>query len=64
MTRLLSSLGVAMSNKVDHPAVILVGNDAAGAWTRLYGQVSVPMVTEALSTIAAVPESPIAPPRP
>jgi len=64
MTRLLSSLGVAMSNKVDHPAVILVGNDAAGAWTRLYGQVSVPMVTEALSTIAAAPESPIAPPRP
>lgn len=55
ITRLLLSLGIVVSNKADHSAVILVGNDAAGVWTRLYGQASVPMVTAAVASVAAAP---------
>jgi cytochrome oxidase Cu insertion factor (SCO1/SenC/PrrC family) len=34
---LLKSLGVATADKADHTPTILVGNDAAGHWTRAYG---------------------------
>ncbi|HEY0171932.1 MAG TPA: SCO family protein [Pyrinomonadaceae bacterium] len=34
---LLKSLGVGTADKADHTAMILVGNDAAGHWTRAYG---------------------------
>ena len=34
---LLQALGVAVANKNDHTPTVLVGNDAAGYWTRAYG---------------------------
>ena len=34
---LLSALGAAVADKNDHTPTILVGNDAAGYWTRTYG---------------------------
>jgi protein SCO1 len=34
---LLKGLGVAVGDKNDHTPTILVGNDAAGHWTRAYG---------------------------
>jgi cytochrome oxidase Cu insertion factor (SCO1/SenC/PrrC family) len=37
MGALLKSLGVATADKTDHTPMILVGNDAAGHWTRAYG---------------------------
>ncbi len=34
---LLRALGAGVSDKNDHTPMILVGNDAAGSWTRTYG---------------------------
>jgi cytochrome oxidase Cu insertion factor (SCO1/SenC/PrrC family) len=34
---LLRALGAAVGNKNDHTPIVLVGNDAAGHWTRAYG---------------------------
>lgn len=34
---LLKALGVAVADKNDHTPMILIGNDAAGYWTRAYG---------------------------
>ena len=48
---LLQRLGVAVTNKNDHTPMILIGNDAAGYWTRAYGLSSptslVKLITEA-----------------
>lgn len=35
--RLLKALGAGVSDKTDHTPMVLVGNDAAGYWTRTYG---------------------------
>jgi cytochrome oxidase Cu insertion factor (SCO1/SenC/PrrC family) len=35
--RLLEALGGYVSNKTDHTPLLLIGNDAAGYWTRAYG---------------------------
>jgi protein SCO1 len=35
--RLLEALGGYVSNKTDHTPLLLIGNDAAGFWTRTYG---------------------------
>jgi protein SCO1/2 len=37
MDSLLRALGAAVKDKNDHTPVVLVGNDAAGYWTRAYG---------------------------
>lgn len=37
MDRLLKALGAAVADKNDHTPMVLVGNDAAGFWTRTYG---------------------------
>lgn len=48
---LLQQLGVAVTNKNDHTPMILIGNDEAGYWTRVYGLSSptslVKVITEA-----------------
>jgi cytochrome oxidase Cu insertion factor (SCO1/SenC/PrrC family) len=50
---LLRALGAAVANKNDHSPMILIGNDAAGYWTRAYGLSSptalVKTITEAAS---------------
>src|SRR6185369_7807493 len=35
--RLLKALGAAVADKNDHTPMVLVGNEAAGVWTRTYG---------------------------
>ncbi len=37
ITSLLRALGAAVADKNDHTPMILIGNDAAGYWTRAYG---------------------------
>ena len=37
ISALLRALGAATPDKADHTATVLVGNDAAGHWTRTYG---------------------------
>ena len=53
---ILKEFGVAVADKNSHTPMILIGNDAAGYWTRAYGLTSptvlVKMITEA-STKAA-----------
>ena len=39
------------------PAIVVIGNEATGTWTRLYGEASVPMVLESLEAIAGLPDS-------
>ena len=46
---LLRALGAAVANKNDHTPMILIGNDAAGYWTRAYGLAS---PTSLVKTIA------------
>ena len=57
VARILASLQVSTSNKADHPAIVVIGNEATGTWTRLYGEASVPMVLESLEAIAGLPDS-------
>ncbi|MBI2875304.1 MAG: SCO family protein [Candidatus Tectomicrobia bacterium] len=35
--RLLRALGASTARKEDHPPTILIGNDAKGVWSRVYG---------------------------
>jgi protein SCO1/2 len=48
---LLQQFGVAVANKNDHTPMVLIGNEAAGYWTRAYGLSSpatlVKLITEA-----------------
>lgn len=51
--QLLSALGAGVGDKNDHTPMLLIGNDAAGYWTRTYGlapaSTLVKVVTEAAS---------------
>ena len=55
--QLLRALGASVTDKSNHSPMLLVGNDAAGYWTRTYGLASastiVKVITEASSSIAA-----------
>ncbi|MBX3340622.1 MAG: SCO family protein [Nitrospira sp.] len=55
VARILASLQVSASNKAEHPAIVVIGNEAAGIWTRLYGEASVPMVMDGLDATAGLP---------
>ncbi len=48
ITSLLRALGAAVANKNDHTPVILIGNDAAGYWTRAYGLSSPTVLVKAI----------------
>jgi cytochrome oxidase Cu insertion factor (SCO1/SenC/PrrC family) len=54
---LLKALGAAVADKNDHTPMVLVGNDAAGYWTRTYGLAPtatlVRVITEAASKSSA-----------
>lgn len=56
--RLLKGLGADVADKADHSPVILIGNEATGEWTRLYGLASVPQVAAAISSVAGLPTPP------
>lgn len=57
--RLLKDLGADVADKADHSPMILIGNDATGEWTRLYGLASVPQVTAAISSVAGLSAPPL-----
>ncbi len=49
---LLKALGVAVADKNDHTPMILIGNDAAGYWTRAYGLASPTTLVKTISDAA------------
>jgi len=49
---LLKALGFAVANKNDHSPMILIGDDAAGYWTRAYGLSSPTSLAQAISDVA------------
>lgn len=57
---LLSALGAAVPDKVNHSPMVLVGNEAAGYWTRTYGlapaSTLVKLITEASAKSATLRE--------
>ena len=50
---LLQALGVAVVDKNDHTPMILIGNDAAGYWTRAYGLASPSTLVKTISDAAS-----------
>jgi cytochrome oxidase Cu insertion factor (SCO1/SenC/PrrC family) len=50
---LLRALGAAVANKNDHTPMILIGNDAAGFWTRAYGLASPAELVQTLTDAAS-----------
>ena len=51
--RLLTALGGYTSNPSDHSPIILIGNEAAGYWTRTYGLAPPAKLTEMINNAAA-----------
>lgn len=49
---ILKEFGVAVANKTDHTPMILIGNDAAGYWTRTYGLSSPAAIVKLISEAA------------
>ena len=54
----LYRLGLHTEDKRDHPAAILVGNDAAGAWVRLPPGSDSSAIAEAIGRVAAIQGGP------
>ncbi len=50
--KLLKALGFAVTDKNDHSPMILIGNDAAGYWTRAYGLSSPTLLAQTISEVA------------
>ena len=50
--KLLKALGFAVNDKNDHSPMILIGNDAAGYWTRAYGLSSPTLLAQTISEVA------------
>lgn len=46
---ILRALGVAVANKNDHTPMILIGNERADYWTRVYGLSSPTTITQAIT---------------
>ncbi|MEN3331032.1 MAG: hypothetical protein V7641_397 [Blastocatellia bacterium] len=51
--RLLKALGVAVADKTEHTPMILIGNAAAGYWTRTYGLAPASTLLKALDEAAS-----------
>lgn len=50
---LATSLGVAASGKAAHTPLVVIGNDATGAWTRAYGLGGATQVAKIIDEMAA-----------
>jgi protein SCO1/2 len=50
---LLKALGAAAADKNDHTPMLLVGNDAAGRWTRTYGLSPASAILKVIDEVAA-----------
>ncbi len=53
---LLVALGAEVAGKADHTPMILIGNDATGAWTRAYGLGGATQVAKSIESIAGQPQ--------
>lgn len=51
--RLLKALGAAVTDKRDHTPMVLVGNEAAGYWTRTYGLAAPAEIVKAIINASA-----------
>jgi protein SCO1/2 len=51
--QLLRALGASVSDKNDHSPMLLVGNDAAGYWTRTYGLAPASTIIKVITEAAA-----------
>lgn len=51
--RLLKALGAAVTDKNDHTPMVLVGNEAAGYWTRTYGLAAPAEIVKAITNASA-----------
>lgn len=51
--KLLAALGLPAGPKEDHPPLVLIGNEAAGHWTRAYGFSSATRLVELIETAVA-----------
>jgi len=51
--RLLKTLGVFTADRADHAPIVLLGDDAAGRWTRAYGLAAPAKLIELLDGLAA-----------
>jgi cytochrome oxidase Cu insertion factor (SCO1/SenC/PrrC family) len=51
--RLLKALGAAVADKNDHTPMVLVGNEAAGYWTRTYGLAAPTEIVKAITNASA-----------
>lgn len=51
--RLLKALGAYVSDKNDHTPMLLIGNDAAGYWTRTYGLAPASAILTVINEAAA-----------
>ncbi|HVG34329.1 MAG TPA: SCO family protein [Pyrinomonadaceae bacterium] len=58
--RLLEALGGYVSNKNDHTPLLLIGNDAAGFWTRTYGLAPPSQIINLINEAANKPRTPSA----
>jgi cytochrome oxidase Cu insertion factor (SCO1/SenC/PrrC family) len=54
---LLRALGAAVADKNDHTPMILIGNDAAGYWTRTYGLAPAATLVKVINDAAAAKSS-------
>jgi len=50
---LLASLGAAVSGKAEHTPIVVIGNDATGAWTRAYGLGGATQVANIIDAMAS-----------
>lgn len=53
MDRLLKALGAAVADKNDHTPMVLVGNEAAGFWTRTYGLAAPAAIVKVINDASA-----------
>jgi len=53
ISALLKSLGAMAADKNDHTAMMLVGNDRAGSWTRTYGLASASSILKVINETSA-----------
>jgi protein SCO1/2 len=51
--QLLRALGASVTDKNNHSPMLLVGNDAAGYWTRTYGLAPAPTIIKVITEAAA-----------
>ncbi len=59
--KLLSALGLPAGPKEDHPPLVLIGNEAAGLWTRAYGFSSANRLVELIETAVGAGSSAASP---